>query len=468
MDQKHIFLSLVKKANDTNNNLQKLAIIHALADAIGRGGEAKFQSFRDWVFDYLWMVTNTPWKEKKTVNMYALPRVPDKRWYFDWYVIMAMYSMCEKGLYRSPSEVERGLGLVVFPLLHRMNDNIVASFVTDTLRGELPPNLQSYISSKSLRQAGCAELARHHAITLLQIIARTGHWLNMTLDSYLPPDDVARGIPAANALHGEKNLKTPVVIPRLEALGVDMPSALQLMEEMFCISIEQFQKGGDLHILVKTFAASLLMHHRQIVIDCGRTNIVSDTLLVKAEKVRITCSDSPQLPVNLVLEEWSKKIEQDFERRSKEARLSVMDEPGRESCAMIASLAAEVRMVSETVAGMKRTLDAVVVENANKTATISVLQKDNLKLRQELSLVHSREALRAQSMTSTPDGGLSKRQRTGTNSEEDATHIDFNADAVEVAVPPAVAAPPASAPAAPVVAPPSRNGSCCTTCCCGC
>jgi hypothetical protein len=87
LDQKHIFLSLVKKANDTNNNLQKLATIHAFADAIGKGGEAKFQSFRDWVFDYLWMVTNTPWKEKKTVNMYALPRVPDKRRYFDWYVI---------------------------------------------------------------------------------------------------------------------------------------------------------------------------------------------------------------------------------------------------------------------------------------------------------------------------------------------------------------------------------------------
>lgn len=42
LELKHIFLSLVKKANDTNNNLQKLAIIHALADAIGRGGEAKF------------------------------------------------------------------------------------------------------------------------------------------------------------------------------------------------------------------------------------------------------------------------------------------------------------------------------------------------------------------------------------------------------------------------------------------
>jgi hypothetical protein len=82
-----------------------------------------------------------------------------------------------------------------------------------------------------------------------------------------------------------------------------------------------------------------------------------------------------------------------------------------------------------------------------------VLQKENLKLREELSLIHSREALRTQSMTSTPDGGLSKRRRMGTSPEEETTHIDFNADAVAVAVPPSVAAPPAAATTAPVVAP---------------
>ena len=82
-----------------------------------------------------------------------------------------------------------------------------------------------------------------------------------------------------------------------------------------------------------------------------------------------------------------------------------------------------------------------------------MLQKENLKLREELSLIHSREALRTQSMTSTPDGGLSKRRRMGTSPEEETTHIDFNADAVAVAVPPSVAAPPAAATTAPVVAP---------------
>ena len=69
-DQKHIAIRLVKGATNTNNNLQMLAIIHSVADAIGRGGEAKSQTYRDWSFDYLWNVTNTPWKEKKTIQGY--------------------------------------------------------------------------------------------------------------------------------------------------------------------------------------------------------------------------------------------------------------------------------------------------------------------------------------------------------------------------------------------------------------
>jgi hypothetical protein len=73
-DQKHIGISLVKGAVHNNNNLQMWAIIHSVADAIGRGGEAKSQTFRDWSFDYLWNVTNTPWKEKKTIQGYAIPR----------------------------------------------------------------------------------------------------------------------------------------------------------------------------------------------------------------------------------------------------------------------------------------------------------------------------------------------------------------------------------------------------------
>ena len=42
-DQKHVFTRLVKEASGSNDNLQMLAIIHAVAYAIGRGGEATSQ-----------------------------------------------------------------------------------------------------------------------------------------------------------------------------------------------------------------------------------------------------------------------------------------------------------------------------------------------------------------------------------------------------------------------------------------
>jgi hypothetical protein len=43
-DQKHVFIKLVKNADSHNDNLQMLAAIHATAEAIGRGGEAKSQT----------------------------------------------------------------------------------------------------------------------------------------------------------------------------------------------------------------------------------------------------------------------------------------------------------------------------------------------------------------------------------------------------------------------------------------
>jgi len=85
-----------------------------------------------------------------------------------------------------------------------------------------------------------------------------------------------------------------------------------------------------------------------------------------------------------------------------------------------------------------------------------------------ISLIHSREALHTQSMTSTSDGGLRKRWRMGTSPEGETTHIDFNADAVPVAVPPSVAASPAAATTAPVVAPPAAAAQPPPASCCGC
>ena len=293
-DLKHIFIHLIKTADGggNRNNLQRLAIIHAIAEAIGRGGEAKFQTFRDWLFDPLWNVTNTPWKEKKTIQGYAMARVADEHWYNDWYCTMAMFALCENGLYRTPSQKNGGMEHVVFPLLHGRKDEGATTLVTETIRSALPEDVKKYYSAKSLRQGGINRTTQHPDMNYFFLSALTGHaGDNNSSQYYIDSTDVGRCVPALNALHGKRDLKTPIAIPTLDALGpADKATARKFMDEVFNCNLERFMEGGDLHIVKETFLASLLMHHRELKADCGALNRVSDTLLDKARGCGVSCA----------------------------------------------------------------------------------------------------------------------------------------------------------------------------------
>ena len=118
---KHVVTSLVRKSTSKNSNLEMAAVL--TYDAVARGGEVKFQSFSQWRFDYLANITDTKWHEPKTVDVYAMPRIPDERWWFCFYFVMGAYAMCENGLYRSPKQISDGLQNAVFPSLHKVDDN---------------------------------------------------------------------------------------------------------------------------------------------------------------------------------------------------------------------------------------------------------------------------------------------------------------------------------------------------------
>jgi hypothetical protein len=346
-DQKHIAISLVKGAANTNNNLQMLAIIHSVADAVGRGGEAKSQTFRDWSFDYLWNVTNTPWKEKKTIQGYAMPRVADERWYADWYLSMGMYCMCENGLYRTPQAINAGLHLAVFPLLHGKNDEYCSEKITNVIRSVLPKDVRDQFSAKSLRQAGISQCAKHPHMTIFHLSALSGHSTQTNADSYLDMEDVGRGVPGINALHKKKNLFTPIVKPTLDSLGPDKKSALKLMNVIFKCNITKFKKGNELYPVMEAFAASLIMHYPQLEKDCGACNRVCSILLDHASSVGITCSAAPDLPTDQILHRWAQTISSDYINKSRIAGISVMDEPGKEVYAAVASLAEQQSPVED-------------------------------------------------------------------------------------------------------------------------
>ena len=92
--------------------------------------------------------------------------------------------------------------------------------------------------------------------------ALTGHaGDNNSSQYYIDPTDVGRTVPALNALHGRKDLKTPIAIPTLDALGpADKATARKFMDKVFKCNIPKFMEGGDLHIVKETFLASLQPH----------------------------------------------------------------------------------------------------------------------------------------------------------------------------------------------------------------
>ena len=53
----------------------------------------------------------------------------------------------------------------------------------------------------------------HALVTLFQACALTGHSTGTNLDSYLDALNPLRALPGANALHGNKDLHTKVVLP---------------------------------------------------------------------------------------------------------------------------------------------------------------------------------------------------------------------------------------------------------------
>lgn len=195
--------------------------------------------------------------------------------------MMAMYCMCENGLYRSPQQISSGLTLAVFPLLHGKTDEYCSEKTTKVIRSVLPEQVKDQFSAKSLRQAGINQCSKHPHMTIFHLCALSGHSTQTTVDSYLDADDVGRGVPAINALHKKKNLFTPVVIPTLDSLRTDKESALNLMSAIFQCNIPKFSRGNELYIIMETFTASLIMHYPQLRKDCGADNRVTNMLMDK-------------------------------------------------------------------------------------------------------------------------------------------------------------------------------------------
>ena len=152
-----------------------------------------------------WIQSGTRQRPLTLIHVYALPRIPDKRWWFCFYWVMGAYVMCENGLHRSDADVAAGLLYAVFPSLHKVSDGYVTTQIGNAIKVNLPKKVQEndqwkkWFSAKCIRIGGINTISLHALITLFQACARTGHATGTCIDSYLDPMNPLKGLPGAHA-----------------------------------------------------------------------------------------------------------------------------------------------------------------------------------------------------------------------------------------------------------------------------
>lgn len=457
-DLKHVIAALVQNAGPHNSNVTTAAQICSAYDAVARGGEVKFQKFTDWSFDYLANVLDTKWHEPKTVESYGMPRIPDRRWWFDFYCLTGAYGMCDNGFFRSEQQIADGLQYAVFPDLHKVSDNHVTTQLGEALKGTLPPSVKDSFSAKSMRMGGVNELAMQQSMNIFMACARTGHSTSTNLDSYLDGSNPLKGLPAALALHG-RSIESRVVLPDIDAVGhSNNDSMRRLVDEMFAVSIPEFQdlsgEGGEKGVLrdvLETFAAALLLHHPQVLADCGHTNKISSVLIDRAEKAKISYAGLPGLSPAEVLLKYSEAIrarfEADLRASDVEARaesteameLSMMSQISRD----VREMKHDFKELADEVGTLKQSLAHVVDEKERYRRELEETREELEIARQTIAKQEAKLQVVGKAMAASP-----KLRRSERGKRQRAESPSPSADGLDL-----TAAPPDDAPAFPVITP---------------
>jgi hypothetical protein len=122
-----------------------------------------------------------------------------------------------------------------------------------------------------------------------------GHSTGTSLDLYIDKKNVAKTLPAANALHRWHSVYAKVVLPQLESLGAEiLPQIESLMTAMYTVSFLEFKPGNRLYLVLKICTASIIMHHIDFEINCLPQNRVSSTLRAAAARAKIVIQEYPK------------------------------------------------------------------------------------------------------------------------------------------------------------------------------
>ncbi len=460
VDVRMILLSLWKKKETGDQNMEFSNLVYDTFDACGRGGEVKFQNYNDWRFDHLLQVVDAPWQETKILDCYSRAGLSDDDWVFDFYVQKGAFYMCEKGLYRTEEQVKKGFEHAVYPSLHDRSDNGVAKLIGNILKKQVANKLGKdwedleRVTSRGLRSGSISQLSMFPNISVFQATALTGHSIG-NLRSYLDARNIVKALPAANAIHQNKSLYTESVLPTLQSIkahpgGANEEVFKKLMSSMFTVNIEDFSPGGKHYIILVTCALSLIRHYRNIIKDCGAANVITRKLISHASTVNLSHLGNPYSKPAGCIETWCDLINADILKRQKIKEAEALKDDHKNSVIMglMTSIATDVKEQKDQSAGLvdnlatARSTEIQLVDELEKCRTsLARLEAENASLRQQLH--NSDEKMRrykkmVEASILTPDKigsseehlspPVSKRPRLSCDKEEHDNHVETLSD----------------------------------------
>jgi hypothetical protein len=206
------------------------------------------------------------------------------------------------------------------------------------------------------------------------------------------------------------------------------------------VNVPAFEKGSHLRIVLQTCAESLIMNHRQLTRNFPG-NAISSHLYEDASGARIFDPQFLDLSPDLVLDEWYKLVEADFQSASIAAKCSLQSADTK-----LDLLVNMVKSPTDVAHGLKAQNDENVLQMADQKALLSRKQREieelkehNYMASQKLELIKTPEHARGVKRKTLGDGTASPRN-TSENLLDDLAQ-DETYSAVSPATSTGVAAP---------------------------
>jgi hypothetical protein len=307
----HLLKSLVGTEKLHRGPAQKRVWYVLCADAVGRGGEIKFQRYDEWYFDQNFQNIDATWSELKTLARNPMLFGPAKygkgSYLCDFYHALGTFYVVEEGLARHGVLEQRHK--YVFP---QLDVGQVAKLLTDLIREHTNPVVRDKYSSRSVRKGMTTALQYHVTDAELNI---RGGWQSTSTSTSYKEANVGLTLPALNAINGWTDIRSKKWPPRLECFEASTQLKFeQFMAKLFVIHLPAFESCGHLRPLLRTCTASLLMYLEDYEEDYSVRNLLVQRMYSAAEQAN---AQEPGCATAIeTVRYWGKIIKEDFITRN--------------------------------------------------------------------------------------------------------------------------------------------------------